>query len=418
MNDTVTLKYGKGSVELKVPSGSVIATLYPNKVPQSPDESAEIERAVANPIGVPSLEELARGKKTAVIAVPDITRPIPRDKMLAPILARLEAAGIPDSGITVIFAVGTHRTHSDQERPNLVGPGIYGRYRCIDHQVGECVPIGFTSRGTPVEINKEYMRAELKLSIGEVELHYFAGYTGGAKAVLPGVSSKEAVQKNHAMMILPGSASGVADSNPLREDMEEAASIAGLHFTLQVVQDESGKVIRAFAGDFIQAHRQAAKVVDQAYKVRIPKKADIVLVSSGGYPKDISLYQAQKAIENAKYAVREGGAIIVLAECSEGIGHKVFHQWIDEAKGPQDVIERLKKLFVFGGHKAVALARLVGFADTYLVSAMDKELTEKAFLKYASDAQKVLDEALRKYGAGASIVVMPLGNITLPVVWG
>ena len=416
MSDTVELKYGKGSVSLDVPEGSVIATLYPNEVEKAADEEAEIERAVSNPIGVPHLEELARGKKTAVIVVPDISRPIPRPKMLAPILKRLAAAGIPDSGITLIYGVGTHRTHTEEERVNLVGREIHSRFRCIDHQYTECVRLGHTSRGTPVEVSKEYMSAELKMSIGEVELHYFAGYTGGAKAVLPGVSSKESVQENHKMMIMPGSASGVAEGNPIREDMEEAARMAGLDFTLCVVQDESGKVVRAYAGDFIKAHRQAAKVVDQAYKVRIPRKADIVLVSSGGYPKDISLYQAQKAIENAKYAVREGGTMVVLAECSEGIGHKVFHEWIDQAEKPQDVIDRLKRQFVFGGHKAVALARLVGVAETYLISAMGQELTEKAFMKHSPSAQEALDLAIAKHGPKPSIIVIPLGNTTLPVL--
>jgi len=150
--------------------------------------------------------------------------------------------------------------------------------------------------------------------------------------------------------------------------------------------------------------------------VRISRKADVVLVSSGGYPKDISLYQAQKAVENAKYAVREGGTMIVLAECSEGIGHKVFQQWIEEAKSPQDVMDRLNRRFVFGGHKAVALARLVGFCDSYLVSAMSKEQTEMAFMKYSDNPQATLDAALERFGKDASVIVMPLGNITLPVV--
>ena len=415
MSETVELKYGKNTLDLQVPTGSVIATLYPNEVERAPDGVAEIERAVANPIGTPSLEELARGKKTAVIAVPDVTRPLPRVKLLTPILKRLNAAGIPDSAITIVFGLGTHRAHTAEERLNLVGPDIHGRIRCIDHQVDDCIPVGVTSRGTPVEVFKTYMQADLKLSIGEVELHYFAGYTAGAKAVLPGVSSKESVQKNHAMMVMPGSASGVAEGNPLREDLEEAARMAGLDFTLCAVLDESTRVMQAFAGHFIAAHRKAAAVVDKAFKVRIPKKADIVLVSSGGFPKDINLYQAQKAIENAKHAVREGGTMVVLAECPEGIGHRVFQQWIEEATGPQDVIDRLKRLFVFGGHKAVALARLSNVAETYLVSTLNKDFVEKAFMKHAPDAQEALDAALAKH-PNPSIVVMPLGNVTLPVL--
>ncbi len=416
MPETVELKYGKGSVALQVPDGSVIATLYPNEVEKAPDEQVEIRKALARPVGTPTLAELARGKKSAAISVPDITRPLPRQKILAPIFEALNAGSIPDSGITVIFGLGTHRAHTKEEQVSLVGAEIFNRFRCIDHQLDDCVRIGSTSRGTPVEINREYLNADLKLGIGEVEFHYYAGYTGGAKAVLPGVSSKETVQQNHKMMIMPGAASGVAEGNPVREDIEEAAKMVGLDFTFCAVLDESVKVISAYAGDFIEAHRQAAKVVDRAYKVRIPKKADIVLVSSGGFPKDINLYQAHKAIENAKHAVRDGGTMIVLAECPEGIGHKVFREWIDEATKPQDVIDRLNRQFVFGGHKAVALARLAGVADTLLVSTIGKDLTEKAFMKHSSNAKEALDWALAKHGPNPSIIVMPLGNVTLPVL--
>lgn len=415
MSDTVELRYGKGTVTLEVPTGSVIATLYPNEVERAPDDVAEIERALANPTGTPSLEELARGKKTAVIVVPDMTRPLPREKILTPILRRLNAGGIPDRAITIIFGLGTHRPHSPEERLNLVGQAIHRRIRCIDHDVRDCTHLGVTSRGTPVEVFKEYLQADLKIGIGEVEIHYYAGYTAGAKAVLPGVSSSESIQKNHAMMLMPGAASGVAAGNPVREDMEEAAGMAGLDFVFCAVLDESAKVTRAFAGDFIDAHRQAATVVDKAFKVRIPEKADIVLVSAGGFPKDINLYQAHKAIENARHAVRQGGTMIVLAECPEGVGHKVFQQWVEEAAGPQDVIDRLKRLFVFGGHKAVALARLSAVADTYLVSSMDKGFVEKAFMMHATCPEQAMKAALAKH-PDPKIIVMPLGNITLPVL--
>ncbi len=416
MSETVELKYGRGFVKLRVPDDSVIATLRPNEVEKAGDEDAEIARAIAHPIGTPPLEEMARGKRTVAIVVPDVTRPLPRQAVLRPLFDRLGRAGIPDSGVTVIFGLGTHRPHTVEEQVSLVGPEIHRRFRCIDHNVDECERIGVTSRGTPVEVSKEYLKVDLRLAIGEVELHYYAGYTGGAKAVLPGVSSKESVQQNHSMMLLPGAASGVADGNPVRADIEEAARMAGLDFVVCAVLDESGRAIRVFAGDPMEAHRQAAKVVDRAYKVRIPRKADIVLVSPGGFPKDINLYQAHKAIENAKYAVREGGTMIVLAECPEGIGHKVFCQWIEEAVVPDDVIQRLKRQFVFGGHKAVALARLVGLADTYLVSTLTREQTEKAFMKHSADAQETLDAAVARYGPKPSIIVLPYGNVTLPVL--
>jgi nickel-dependent lactate racemase len=414
--ERVELKYGRGTVALDVPQGSVIARLYPNEVDRAPNEEAEIRNGLEYPIGTPTLVELARGKKTAAIVIPDITRPLPRQKMLPPLLEQLNRAGILDSAIVGIFGLGTHRSHIPGEHEAMVGTELLSRIRFIDHRPEDCVTIGRTSRGTPVQVFSEFMEAELKLAIGEVELHYYAGYTGGAKAVLPGVSSKETVQQNHKMMLMPGSASGVAEGNPVREDMEEAAAMAGLDFVLNAVLDESARVIRAYAGDFVLAHRQGVKVVDQAFKVSIPRKADIVLVSPGGFPKDINLYQAQKAAENARYAVRDGGTMIVLAECGEGIGHSVFQEWIEEAAVPQDVIDRLDRQFVFGGHKAVAFARLGKTMDALLVSAMDKRLVEKAFLRPAASVQEAFDWAMARHGPGASIIVMPLGNVTLPVL--
>lgn len=415
-HEEIELRYGRGSIKLNVPRASVIAHLHPNAVDRAPDQEAEIERALEHPIGKPALEELARGKKSAAIVVSDITRPLPRQKLLPPVLDRLNRAGIPDAGITVIFGLGTHRPHTLEEQKALLGPAVFSRVRFIDHRISDCVRLGRTSRGTPVDVFSEFLKADLRLSIGEVEIHYYAGYTGGAKAVLPGVSSKETVQENHKMMLMPGAASGVAEGNPVREDMEEAAGMADLEFVLNAVLDDSANVIRAFAGDFVQAHRQATKVVDAAYKVRIPAEADIVLVSAGGFPKDINLYQAHKAMENARFAIREGGTVILLAECGEGIGHDVFHQWIEEAAKPQDVIDRLNRQFVFGGHKAVAIARLIKTADVFLVSGMGRAMTEKAFLRYSPGVDEAFSWAMAKHGPGASIIVMPAGNVTLPVL--
>lgn len=414
--EEIELKYGRGTVKMNVPQGSVIARLHPNPVERAADERTEILHALANPVGAPVLAEVARGKRTAAIMVSDITRPLPRHRLLPPVLDELNRAGIPDERITVIFGLGTHRPHTLEEQKSMLGPEVTSRVRFMDSRVGDCVRIGHTSRGTPVDVFSEFLHADLKMSCSEVEIHYYAGYTGGAKAVLPGVSSKDAVQENHKMMLMPGSASGVAAGNPVREDMEEAARIAGLDFVVNVVLDDSNGIIRAFAGDFLLAHREAVKVVDAAYKVRIPRKADIVLVSAGGYPKDISLYQAQKAMENARFAVREGGTMIALAECSEGIGHSVFKEWIEQAKKPEDVIDRLHRQFVFGGHKAVAIARLIRTTDVFLVSAMGKALTEQAFLRYAPSAGEALSWALAKHGRDASIIVMPAGNVTLPVI--
>ena len=275
--------------------------------------------------------------------------------------------------------------------------------------------MGVTSRGTPVDIVREVAEADLRICLGNIEFHYFAGFSGGAKAIMPGVSTFAAIQANHRFMVRDEAAAGRLEGNPVREDMEEAGRICPGDFLVNVVLDEHKRIVRAVAGDMVEAHREGCRFLENMYRRPIRERADIVVVSQGGAPKDLNLYQTQKALDNAKYAVKDGGIIILVGSCREGMGQPVFERWMREASSPEDLVERIQKDFRLGGHKAAAIALVRERAKIFLVSEMDPGLVRSIFMEPYQSIQKALDDALREQGENAAVILMPYGGSTLPV---
>jgi nickel-dependent lactate racemase len=283
----------------------------------------------------------------------------------------------------------------------------------MQHDPRRCILLGQTTRGTPVEILEEVASSDLIVATGNIEYHYYAGYSGGAKALLPGVSSERSVIKNHELMRDQRAASGRLDS-PVRQDMEEAAQIAGLDFILNVVLNSKHEIVRAVAGDFVQAHWAGASVVDSMYRCAV-EPAEIVVTCAGGRPKDLNLFQAQKALDNAKNAAVPGGTIILVAECSEGLGHPVFERWACEAQSAEDCWQRFGREYEFGGHKAAFLARESLRHQLILVSSLSQEEAKMCFFQPAKTLDEALAMAQARQGKNAKIIVMPHGNLTLAV---
>ena len=239
-------------------------------------------------------------------------------------------------------------------------------------------------------------------------------FRGGAKAIMPGVSTPLAIQANHRLMVSPLACAGRLDGNPVREDLEEAAAICGVDFIVNVVLDEHKQIVYAMAGDVTLAHRAGCAYLDRMYRCPIPEKADIVLVSQGGAPKDANLYQTQKALDNAKHAVKDGGTIILIGACPEGLGSKTFSDWLLAAPTAHSMVERISHDFQLGGHKAAAIAMVLERASIDLVSEMDDDFVRRIFLEPKPSAQAALDAAFRKYGPSATVLAMPHGGSTLP----
>ena len=411
----ISLKYGRSQIEAELPEANFGGWLLPRSEAAAADEAALIAEALQKPLGTPRLRDLVRPGEKICLVTSDITRPCPSALLLPPVLAELEAAGLPDGDIVIVLALGIHRGHTEAEKAALVGQDVLKRYRVVDHDPDRCRCLGRTSRGTPVDIFEEAVAADRRVALGNVEYHYFAGYSGGAKALMPGVSSAAAIQNNHRMMTLPTAKAGRLEDNPVRRDIDDLANYLSVDFILNVVLGEDKKVKAAFAGHHLEAHRAACRRLDEMSQAPVAAPgAEVVLVSAGGFPKDINVYQAQKALDNAARAVRPGGIIVWVGACDEGYGEDVFARWLKEASAPGDLVARVKADFQLGGHKAAAIALVLEKAKVFMVSNLSEEMARGLFVRPASDLAGALDAALSEAGPEAKVLVMPYGGSVLP----
>ncbi|MGM0395717.1 MAG: nickel-dependent lactate racemase [Bacillota bacterium] len=408
--------FGFSPQELSVPDELVMGILRINKVEVGLTGAEEVKRSLEHPIGTPKLGEIVKPGEKIVIITSDITRPVPSYKIIPVLLDELYKAGISREDIKVILALGSHRMHTDEEKVRLLGKRVYDEVECIDSDSNNCIRMGETKIGTPVDIFKTVADADRRICVGNIEYHYFAGYSGGAKAIMPGVSTPSAIQANHSMMILEDARAGKLEGNPVREDLEEAIEYCPIDFIVNVVLDENKEIIFSVAGDHIEAHREGCKFLDKIYKIEIEEKADIVIVSQGGAPKDINLYQTHKALDNAKHAIKDGGIIILVGSCSEGFGSSVFEEWMTEANSPDELIIRIRENFTLGGHKAAAIAMVQKKAKIFLVSEMDPEIVKSIFMEPYNNVQQAFDDAINAMGDDVKVLIMPNGGSTLPII--
>lgn len=400
--------------ELVLPEQRVLGVLEQNQLEVQEMGEACVRRALGNPIGSPRLRELvAPGEKIAIITS-DLTRPLPSHLILPALLEELEEAGCRLEDVTVVFALGCHRKQTEAEMRKLVGDAVYERVRCIDGNVDDVVHMGTTRSGTPVDIDRTVAEADRRICLGNIEYHYFAGYSGGAKAIMPGVSTRAAIQSNHSKMVQEAACAGNLDHNPVRDDLEEAIEHCPIDFIVNVVLDEHKQIVHAVAGHFIEAHRAGCAFLDQLYLKPIEQRADIVICSQGGKPKDLNLYQTQKALDNAKHAVRDGGIIILVGSCKEGMGEDVFEDWMTRAEDPEDLIRWTEENFTLGGHKAAAIALVLRRARIFLVSDLEPDFVRSIFMEPYPTVQSAYEAAERILGDQSSILVMPYGGSTLP----
>jgi len=266
-------------------------------------------------------------------------------------------------------------------------------------------------------VNKIFAEADVRILTGDIEMHYYAGFGGGRKSVLPAISSAETIQHNHALTLHPEARTSILEGNPVHEDMVEAARLAKIDFVLNVVANPKGKIVQAFAGDLEQAFYEGVKLVEEMYKVSIDRRADIVVVSPGGYPADINLYQAYKAIDNALNSVKRGGVIVLVAECPEGYGNEMFYDWMARFEDLKSVEKQIKKHFDLGGYKAYRLLKALEKAQIILISTMPDYYAVNVFkLRTARALNDALDEAFKIAGKQAKVWAIPHGHVTYPVV--
>ena len=411
----IDLKFGKETLYFDIEDNKVDQVLRGSfeAAPGPEEEAREVRRALQNPIGIGSLSEVAKPGTRTVIMASDITRPAPSYKFLPALLDALNACGIRDPDITVLFGMGIHRAHTEAEKRALVGDAVYDRVKCDDSTNAPYIHVGTSKAGTPYNVSETVVRAGLVIGTGNVEYHWFAGYSGGVKAVLPGACDNTTISHNHSMIIHPNSLPGRLEGNLVRKDIDDILEFIPIPFIYNVVIDDSKRILKAFAGHPIKAHREACAYLDSVYKRPISNLADTVIIGCGGFPKDINIYQAQKALDNANLVVRDGGSIIMVGSCSEGYGESTFERWVKESSRPKDMLERLGREFALGGHKAAGLAKVLERARVTLISDLPRSTVEEMYMTYASkyELQAVIDKASAQSG---SALIIPQGGSILP----
>lgn len=417
----VEMRYGTGTLPVEIPDQNVVAVLeISDSIPLS-DENGAVREAIAQPIASLPLAEIAEGRESACIVISDITRPVPNKVILPPMLEILEQTGIPREKITILIATGIHRPNNAEELEIMVGRDIMETYRIVNHlsQKPEShAYLGTTRNGTPVHIDKTYLESDLKVITGLIEPHLMAGYSGGRKAICPGIASVETMKVMHGpeLMEHPKSAVGILEGNLFHREATEIALMAGVDFNLNVAIDKQRRIMGVFAGDMVESHRVGAAFVEKQAKVTLPTPADAVVVSSAGYPLDSTFYQAIKGLLTAAEIVRQGGSILLVAACSEGIGSKSFTDLIFKTDDLTAFVQGLYNPanFVIDQWQLEELAKVARKADIYFYTdGIPYHQRAKLFVHPLKRAQDGIEEILDRYGADAQIAVIPEGPYVL-----
>jgi nickel-dependent lactate racemase len=413
------LPYGKSEVCVRVPTRNFLGSIDPKEKPGVADAYAEILKSLKEPFNSKRLGEIVKPESKVAIVVDDATRTAPTSLMVSAMLKELATAGVKDDNIKVIFACGLHRPVASDEIVKLLGENIVGRIKTVNHdpKASDLVYVGTTKRGTRVSLNRTFVEADVRILTGDVCLHYFAGYGGGRKSILPGIASEEAIRHNHSLLLAGNAKSGVLAGNPVHEDMVEAARMARVDFVLNVVINSRHEIVRAFAGEMEQVFLEGVKLVDQMYRVQVDRRADIVVVSAGGDPFDVNLFQAYKAVDNVLDVVKRGGVMVLVAELREGHGDQDFYDWMNRYGELKTVERELKRNFVVGGSKAYYYLKAMQRVQMIIVSAMPDYYAANVFkFKTARAVNDALNMAFDIAGKNGKIWTVPYGSLTLPEV--
>jgi nickel-dependent lactate racemase len=410
----VTIPYGKdGEQVLDIPDRNFAGVVYPNEV-EATDEYEEVERAIDEPIGAPSLQEFLKEAKNVVFLINDATRPTPTYKVLDDLVGRMNLASA-----RYLIATGSHRAPTEDEYRFIFGghyENLMPHVHAHDSKKDKMEYLGKSNNGTSMWVNEIAADADRLIIITSVEPHYFAGYTGGRKSFLPGVASYETIEQNHRMAMMPEAQALRLKGNPVHEDMADALEIIKDKplFSIQLVLDRHQNIYKVAVGDVNKAFEKAVEWADEVYSVKIDEKVDVV-VSVAPYPMDVDLYQSQKALDNGKWALKEGGTIIFVSKCRDGIGHSTFLQQLSTSSDPRAVLENLAKEYKLGYHKAAKMAEIADWAEICGVTGIDPEVLRKANITPFVSVQSAVDAALAKK-KDAKVLVLMEGSVTVPRV--
>jgi len=418
----VHIKYGTEGLDLEFPETSNFkGILYPAEAKPLSDPAGAVSEVLNKPVESLSLQSLATNKKDAVIVISDITRPVPNALLLPIICGELEAAGMERDKITILIATGIHRPNEGAELERLVGREIASNYRIINHfskQQEDMVLVGHVSDGVPAYVNKHYVKADLKILTGFIEPHMWAGFSGGRKSILPGISSVQTLEFMHGpeMVAHPKTAYGVLDGNPFHQAGLEIMSKAGADFIVNVTLDTSKRVTGVFAGHPVQAHLQGVDFLSRHCVKTLDEPLDFVVTTNAGAPLDCNLYQTAKGLSGVSGATREGGVILIATECLEGFGSEEYRAVFEHATTPAEFIEKLMKKEFFMPDQWCA-------QETYQVMlknevwvythGIDAETLKRFHFKPVEKLNDAIDQLLRRFGNDARWAIVPDGPMLI-----
>ena len=417
----VKLAYGRQGLGVSLPEG--VDVLEPRFVPGLPDEFAALLESLRNPIGSLPLADRVRHGDQVVVVHTDITRATPNDRILPVLLDELEAAGVAREDITLLNGLGTHRRQAEAEMRAMLGDRIVDHYRCLQHDCNDdenLVSVGVTSLGHPVRVNRLYLEADARILTGFIEPHFFAGFSGGPKAVLPSLAGVESVFTNHGLRMIadPRATWGVTEGNPIWMEMREVALRTDPTFLLNVTLNSKREITGVFAGEMLAAHAAGCAHVKGAAMVEVDEPYDIVITTNSGYPLDQNLYQSVKGMSAASQVVREGGAIILAAACEDGLpDHGRYRDLLVESGSPQGVLELISRPgFSSQDQWQVQIqAQIQLRASVYVYSdGLTDEQIERALFIPCRSIENTLAQLLEKYGPGARICAIPEGPQVIP----
>jgi len=416
----IDFKYGESYKSLNIEEKNIIKRIYPLEKKGSLSPEVDIENKLSNPVLSPSLAEMLSKKspEQIKIIINDITRPTPYNIMLPPLLNVLHDYGLTNDQISFIIATGVHPPHSLEQDIKVLGENIVENYEVKSHNCDEnVVKVKELSSGNPLYVNKDVLNADFIITTGVIMPHYFAGFSGGRKSILPGVSGRTTIENNHSHMVeLIDMEEVKLENNPVNQEMMEAAEIVGIDFILNVVTNSRREIVEVVAGDWKEAWLEGVKVSKSLYEVEVEEKSDLTIVSCGGYPRDINIYQSQKALDHADRVTKEGGIIILITESQECYGDETFEQWITAADTPEDVFKKIKEKFVIGGHKAFAIAKVVKDKQVLVVSEITEAEAENMFFKKFSDLTQAYEYAKGELGEDFKVNIIPNGSTVVPKV--
>lgn len=417
---TISISYGKDTLSLNLPDSLPADIILPTPSIPIRDGQSIVNDAITRPVGSFTWDNIKPTGRVC-IAINDKTRPVPNSIMVPPILAKLENIGFRKNQIEFIIATGTHTPMRSDEFARLLPTEIISEYKITSHDCDDTatlVYLGDTVRNTPAWVNKTFYEADLKIVIGNIEPHHFMGYSGGAKTAAIGLTGRKTINTNHAMLVEPESTFGIYVENPTRQDVEEIGDFIKTDIAVNVVMNQLKQIMHAFLGAPREVMQAGIPLSRQICQTEIKQAGyDLVIASPGGYPKDINLYQAQKALSHAAGITRDGGCVIMVAECVEGIGSSSYENFMEGVTTPDEVFAKMTRDgFQVGPHKALQFAREQKRIKIIVVSSLPPEQLRRLLLTPAANIDCALIEAFKSLPEHPRIAVMPKATNTIPFI--